>query len=74
MNDADFTTLNKLIAFVCTCKKRNDPEWMAMLADRINDALAASGSDDRVKWPGKWANEFQFEIGRGAKPNGLCGG
>lgn len=61
MNDA---TMNKLIAFICTCKKRNNPEWMAMLADLINKTLAASGSDDRVRWPGEWANEFQLEIGR----------
>ncbi len=55
--------LNKLIAVACTCKKHNTPEWMAFFADCINAAIAACGSDDRVRWPGKWANEFHLEIG-----------
>lgn len=64
MNDTERQQrINKLIAFAMTCKKRNTPEWMAMLADVLNAAIEAQGSDDRVRWPGSWANEFQFEIG-----------
>ena len=57
------TAITKLIEVAMTCKKRNTPEWMSYFADTINAAIAAVGSDDRVKWPGSWANEFQMEIG-----------
>ncbi len=54
---------NKLIA-VCLCvKKHNTPEFMAYFAECINAALKEHGSDDRVKWPGKWAHEFHLESG-----------
>ena len=55
--------LNKLIAVCCCVKKRNTPEFMAGFAVVINAAIAAQGSDDRVVWPGKWASEFQLEMG-----------
>ena len=49
---------------VCLCVKReNTPEFMALFADIINDALAATGSEDRVEWPGKWASEFRLVSG-----------
>ena len=65
MSDEQRIALKKLIAVACTCKKRNEPEWMAYFAEVINAALLASGSDDRVKWPGPRANEFQIESGGG---------
>ena len=55
--------LRKLLAYAMSCKKRNTPEWMEGFATRLNAALAALGDDSRVIWPGKWASEFQFEIG-----------
>ncbi len=55
--------IDRLIAVCCTCKKRNTPEWMAYFADVLNAAIAARGSDDRVKWPGNWSNEFHLESG-----------
>lgn len=55
--------LNKLIAVACTCKKRNTPEWMAYFAEVLNAAIAVCGSDDRVRWPGSWSNEFHLESG-----------
>ena len=63
MTDENLTALLQLIAYACTCKKHNTPEWMACFAERLNAAIAACGSDDRVKWPGKWASEFQLESG-----------
>lgn len=54
---------SKFIALAITCKKHNTPEWMAYFAERINSALAALGTDDRVKYPGKWSNEFHLESG-----------
>lgn len=62
LTDKQQTAINKLIAYVCTCKKHNQPEWMAGLADYLNEVFAATGVSDRVRWPGKWASEFQFEI------------
>lgn len=63
--------LNKLIAVACTCKKRNTTEWMQYFAECINAAIAAQGSDDRVEWPGKWANEFHLVSG--GPPDGKDG-
>ena len=62
-DDSRDVALNKLIAYACTCKKRNTPEWMACFATIINAAIKAQGSDDSVRWPGSWANEFQLESG-----------
>jgi hypothetical protein len=36
---------------------------MLYLADCINAAIAAQGSDDRVEYPGKWSNEFHLVSG-----------
>ena len=58
MKDEEFSALSKLIAVASTCKKRNTPEWMKYFADKINEAIAAMGSNDRVVWPGDWSNEF----------------
>jgi hypothetical protein len=60
--EAEITKTRELVAYACTCKKRNTPEWMQSLADYLNAAIAAQGSDSRVKWPGSWANEFHLEI------------
>jgi hypothetical protein len=61
--DTKEQALNKLIAVACTCKRRNTPEWMAYFAECINKAIEASGSDDRVEWPGSWSNEFHLISG-----------
>jgi hypothetical protein len=61
--NADETAVNRLILLAITCKRRNSPEWMNLFAACINDALRAYGSDDRVKYPGAWSNEFHLEIG-----------
>lgn len=78
MTDHESLALNKLIATcVCVKKKCNTPEFMRYFAERINEAIAAMGSDDRVKWPGDWSNEFHLESGalppRGAD-DGLSAG
>jgi hypothetical protein len=54
--------INELLAYAVTCKRRNTPEWMATFATLLNRAIEARGSDDRVRWPGSWADEFQMEI------------
>lgn len=54
---------SKFIAIALCVKKKNTPEFMAYLAEQCNVALAALGTEDRVEWPGKWANEFSLVIG-----------
>lgn len=63
----DYTKLHeefsKLVATCACVKKRNTPEFMEYFAERINVALEALGSDDEVKWPGKWSNKFHLVSG-----------
>ena len=54
--------LYQLVSFALTCKKRNQPEWMASFAAELNKAMAVLEVGDTVKYPGSWSNEFQFEI------------
>lgn len=56
------TAFKKLIVHACTCRTRNSPGYMQALADAINDAIAAQGGTDRVRWPGRWATGFELEI------------
>jgi hypothetical protein len=59
----DDDAVHKLIAVCCCVKKRNTPEFMAYFAGVINAAIQERGSDDRVQWPGAWANEFHLVSG-----------
>jgi hypothetical protein len=63
MTRSERAALHDLVA-VCLCvRKHNTPEFMAYFAERINVALEALGSGDRVEWPGRWASEFRLVSG-----------
>lgn len=55
--------VNKLVSVCCCVKKQNTPEFMSYFADTLNAALEALGTDDRVRYPGKWSNELHLESG-----------
>jgi hypothetical protein len=64
MSSTDYPKeFNELIAAAITCKKKNTPEWMADFADKINAAIKAAGSDDRVEWHGNWSKEYHLISG-----------
>ena len=54
--------IDNLIAYAATCRRRNTPEWMKELAERLNAAIIARGCDSRVVWQA-WASEFELEVG-----------
>jgi hypothetical protein len=54
--------LSSVMAAAGTCRRRNTPEWMAYLAGVVNEAATVLGTPGRLKYPGKWSDEFQLEV------------